>query len=220
MFVVGPLGIKREDDKVKLYLNKNLGLYGGAAATSPTDNNPDNAKKFGRLILAGPLASLVFAALCLVLCYYIGRPLGIVLYTGAIMSIGIFFATTIPSKTGMFFTDRKRYQRLVTPGPDQNVEMAILRIMGSYSQDNSYRNVSEDDILTLTNDDTPFMQLFGLFNALCYQIEIDGKVNPETEQQYNEVTKSMKKSMLAGFNTEIEKLKAKHLADTVNQKPT
>ena len=116
LFVVGPLGIKREEERVKVYFNTNIGYYGGLAATTPVGDHPDNAKKFARILIAGPLASLLLALLFFGLAPLIGRPFGILFFIGSAISMAIFFATTIPSQTGMFFTDRKRYQRLITPG--------------------------------------------------------------------------------------------------------
>lgn len=205
LFVVGPLGIKRDQDKIKVYLNKNLGYYGGVAATTPPDDHPDNAKKFAQILLAGPIASVLFAILCFVIAYVSGKPLGMIFYTGGLTSIAIFFATTIPSKTGMFFTDRKRYQRLVTPGKDQEVELAMLKILGSFSKNNSFKDIDKNDIQTLASDEIPFIKFFGLFNLVCYQLELQGAVEEETSIAYEEQAKKMSKDLVTGFNKEIEK---------------
>ncbi|MEL6655521.1 MAG: M50 family metallopeptidase [Bacteroidota bacterium] len=209
LFVVGPLGIKREQDKVKVYLNKNLGYYGGIAGTSPQNDSADNAKIFARILLAGPIASVLFAILCFLLAFLVGKPLGVIFYVGALISIAIFLATTVPSRTGLFFTDRKRYQRLVTPGKDQEVELAMLSIMGKYAQDNSYQNVEEKDIDLLIADDLPFIQFFGHFNRLCYQLEMTGEITEAAQRDYDEVAQAMSENLVIAFNKEIDKLKEK-----------
>jgi len=207
LFVIGPLGIKRENEKVKIYLNKNLGYYGGVAATSPVDDNEDNAKKFAKILLAGPIASVIFAIVCFVIANLAGKPLGIIFYVGGIISIGIFLATTIPSRTGIFFTDRKRYQRLVNPGKNQQVELAMLKIMGRYSKDNSYKNIDKNDINVLVSDELPFVKFFGLFNLVCFQLENNGFVEKETSREYESNSKEMSKSFVNAFDKEIEKFK-------------
>ncbi|WP_299439603.1 M50 family metallopeptidase [uncultured Aquimarina sp.] len=211
LFVVGPLGIKRENDRIKFYLNKNLGYYGGIAATIPKDDHPDNAKKFANVLLGGPVASIVFAIICFLISYFIGKPLGIIFYTGGTISIAIFFATTIPSKTGMFFTDRKRYQRLTKPGKDQEVELAILRILGNYSKDNSYKNISKNDIDILVSDDIPFIHFFGLSSLICYQLEKNKIIETQVLEDYREASKNMSKNIVKAFDKEIEKYKEKIL---------
>lgn len=216
LFVVGPLGIKRENNKVKIYLNKNIGYYGGIAATSPIDEDKNNAKKFAQVLLAGPIASFIFALICFLIVSLIGKPLGIIFYAGGAISIAIFLATTIPSRTGMFFTDRKRYQRLVNPGKDQQVELAILNLMGRYSKDNSYKNVDKNDINVLVSDEYPFIKFFGLFSLVCFQLENNGVVEEETTRDYESNSKEMSKSLVKVFDKEIEKLKERLKTESNN----
>lgn len=207
LFVIGPLGIKKENDKVKIYFNKNLGYYGGVAATSPVDDIKDNAKIFAKILLAGPIASILFAFFCFVISSLIGKPFGIIFYGGGIISIGIFLATTIPSRTGMFFTDRKRYQRLVTPGKDQLVELAMLKIIASYSKYESYKYFDENDIDLLVSDELPFIKFFGLYNRVCFELENNGVIGEKTSFDYEDHSKMMSKNLVVAFNKEIEKLK-------------
>jgi hypothetical protein len=209
LFIVGPLGIKRENDKVKVYLNKNLGYYGGVAATSPIHHDKENAKKFARILLAGPIASILFAIVCFAMAYLADKPLGIIFYVGGITSIAIFFTTTIPSRTGMFFTDRKRYQRLVNPGKDQEVELAMLNILGQFSKDNSYKNIDKKDINILVGDELPLVKFYGLFNLVCYQLEHTGFVDEETSRDYENHSQKISKNVVKAFNKEIENYKNK-----------
>jgi hypothetical protein len=106
LFVVGPLGLKRENDTIKLYFNKNIGFYREVAGTSPKETYPDNAQKFAQVLLAGPITSLLFGLLCFLLVIPLGKPSGITVFTGEAISLGIFIDTMILSKAGMFFTDK------------------------------------------------------------------------------------------------------------------
>ena len=209
LFVVGLLGVKREEDGIKCYLNKDLNYYGGVAATSPKGNEEANAKKFAFILLAGPIASIVFAIICLFSASHFPPPYGISIFIGGIMSLAIFLATTVPEKTGMFFTDRKRFQRLVSPGKDQKVELALLRIMGQYAQDHSYQNIELSDIDLLISDETPFIRSSGLFNKICWQIEHHGVEDDETKVRYHEQAQSMPKKVAELLEKEIEKYRAK-----------
>lgn len=205
LFVVGLLGIRRENERIKVYLNKNLGYYGGVAATSPMDDSPENPKKLARVILAGPIASILFAIVCFLAASYFGKPLGMIAYTGGMVSIGIFLATTVPSKTGMFFTDRKRYQRLVRPGKDQQVELAMLNIIGKFRIDNSYKNIDKKDIEILISDETPYVTFFGLFNMICWQLEHTRNVEESIKSAYASTSSEMPKNLVAAYDNEIEK---------------
>lgn len=205
LFVVGLLGVRREAEKINFYLNKNLAYYGGVGATSPTDDSPDNPQKFARILLAGPIASIVFALVCLVIGNYIAEPWCIFWYTGGITSMAIFFATTIPSKTGVFFTDRKRYQRLVTPGKDQDIELAMLNIMGKFAKDNSYANIQPSDIELMIGDEDSFINFFAWFNMICWQLEHKGTIEASTQEAYHFASQKVSKNLVTAFDKEIEK---------------
>lgn len=205
LFVVGPLGIKREEDKIVWYFNKNLGHYGGLAATTPVKNDPANAQKFARVLLAGPLISLLGGLLLLWLSTLLATPWNVIVFTGGAVSLALFLATTIPSKTGIFYTDRKRYQRLIRPGKAQEVELAILRIMGQFAQDNSYQNVNPDDIEILIEDEEPLTQYFGWFNKLYQTLEQGKEPSPEEWGSFQIAGSSMSKSMKTAMEKELEK---------------
>jgi hypothetical protein len=210
LFVVGPLGIKKENDKIITYFNKNLSYYGGVSATHPIDDNPINSKKFGLILIAGPVASLLFALMCLLTSFLIGKPFGIVFFIGFPLSIAIFLATTIPSKSGFFFTDRKRYQRLNSQGKDRRVELALLNIYGIFMKENSYKNIKMDDVEELISDENSFIKLTGLFTLICYQLEQNGFIDENLKKQYETTSLSSSKSFVKTLNNELIKYKEKY----------
>jgi len=204
LFVVGPLGIKRESNKIKVYFNKNITYYGGVAASLPLDDSPENIKKFANLILAGPLTSLILAIVFLSFAHFSDSSIEKLLVLAGASSFGIFLATTIPSKTGYFFTDRKRYQRLMSNSKERKVEIALLRIIGVYSRDNSYKNVNIDDINLVIQDS--HYEYFGLSMKLTYEHETQGKFNIKTKLVFDKLTPKMPKSLVKIVLKELDKL--------------
>lgn len=205
LLVVGLLGIKRDDDKIKIYLNKDLGYYGGLALTLPQDDSPENLRKFANVILAGPIASLIFAVMSIFTVNYFINPYGIIAFFGGVTSFGIFLATTIPSKSGMFFTDRKKYQRLTTPGKDQEVELAMLTIIGSLIKNKSYVNINKEIFNVIIEDDDPNIKHYGLFNLMLWHIEHDGVIDENVKDSYNNVSKLIHKNVVKAYDEEIRK---------------
>jgi len=205
LLVVGLLGIKREEEKIKIYLNKNFGYYGGLGLTVPKDDSSDNLRKFPNVILAGPIASIVFAVICFFVVNYLANPYGVIVFAAGLASFGIFLATTIPSRSGMFYTDRKRYQRLIKAGKDQEVELAMLTILGSYAKNQSYKDIKKEvfDVLIIDNDS--FVKHYGLFNLICWQIEHEGAIEDKVKEEYNEISKKLNKNMVKSYNDEIQK---------------
>jgi hypothetical protein len=205
LLVVGLLGIKREEEKIKIYLNKNFGYYGGLGLTVPKDDSSDNLRKFANVILAGPIASIVFAVICFFVVNYLANPYGDIVFAAGLASFGIFLATTIPSRSGMFYTDRKRYQRLIKAGKDQEVELAMLTILGSYVKNQSYKDIKKEVFDVLITDNDSFVKHYGLFNLICWQIEHEGAIEDKVKEEYNEISKKLNKNMVKSYNDEIQK---------------
>jgi hypothetical protein len=113
LFVVGILGVKKSsDNKIQIYLNKNLGHFFGVVGIQPKKMTEDIADKMANACIAGPITSLIYAVICFALYHY-----NLIIELPALMqhtiivsmaaSLAIFFATVIPDKTGVFFSDRK-----------------------------------------------------------------------------------------------------------------
>ena len=130
------------------------------------------------------------------------------LLAGGMLSIMIFFATTVPSRSGVFFTDRKRYQRLAFPGKAQDVELAMLRIMGSYQQCDSYRNVALSDIEELTTADDPGIRFLGHFNLICRQVEMGGRIDSQVQADYVAAGKHVSAALVKAYDVELESTNA------------
>ena len=205
LLVVGLLGIRREKEKIKIYLNKNFGYYGGLGLTVPKDDSSDNGRKFANVLLAGPIASIVFAVMCFFIVNYLANPYGVIVFTAGLASFGIFLATTIPSRSGMFYTDRKRYQRIMTAGKDQDVELAMLTVLGSFVKNQSYKDIKKEVFDVLITDNDLFVKHYGLFNLICWQIEHEGAIDDKVKEEYNQISKKLNKDMVKSYNDEIQK---------------
>jgi hypothetical protein len=169
LYVVGPLGIKRTSQGIKVYFNKNVGYMGGLAATLPTSVSSANRKKFAWVVLAGPLASLLLSVLCFLLFYFAAHGLfKVFMLMISASSVAIFLATTLPSKTGIFFTDHARFQRLISTGKASQIEEALLNIMAQYTIDNSCQNISIADAQLLQTDRERFMRFWGYYYEYQY----------------------------------------------------
>lgn len=172
LFVVGLLGVKRTDNGIKVYLNKNLGMMGGITATVPTQQSPDNRKKFAYMVLGGPVTSLLFALLAWAIFTVStsGAVRGFWLVAGA-GSLAVFLATTIPRKTGIYFTDRARFQRLISKGKVGAIEEAFLSLIAQYTIDQSCKNIDLNCARLLRTDQEPFMSFWGYYYEYEYYKE-------------------------------------------------
>lgn len=126
ILVVGPFKLYRDekDDKVKFGLEKNLVLWGGIGGSIPREDREDNLQRFARVLLAGPVSSLVMGLLCGISLFY-GVTIWKAMMTFVPIAMGI--ACLIPNaKTGILYTDGGRFLRIIKGGKTQAEEKAIF----------------------------------------------------------------------------------------------
>jgi len=171
MYIAGFLGIKREKDRIKVYFNKELYYFGGVAVTLPTKKYPDIKQRFARIVIAGPLTSLVSGLLFMFLFAFTNSVFGSFWVLCSVFSFAIFLGTTLPAKTGVFFSDRKRYQRLMDNGHTGDVELALLETINQYTTDNNFKNISADKLAIIRTDNDKFIRFWAEFYEFQYHNE-------------------------------------------------
>ena len=209
-FIAGPLGIIRKENKIKVVLNTNPILAGGCVGVLPIDYSSHNIKKLAKIVIAGPLFSLFFAIIFYSLSWFYNNQSAFILVTLAVLCLASFFSTTIPSKSGISFSDRKAWQRLRKKGKPQNEELAILKIKTQTAKEESYKNINPEDINTLINSDILQIKTFGLFYSLCKQIEEQGTTDSLIKQQFEELSKKTSKFIQLGYKTILTELQEKY----------
>lgn len=183
LYVVGFLGIKRdENEQVKVYFNKDMQLFGGIAGSFPTKDEPNNLRKLAWVVAAGPLTTLFTGILftwgAFAMLYHL-TPYATTLhklFTGfllisSFLSVAIFCATTIPNRTGPFFTDRARFFRLIRGGKTAQIEQAVLNLTTLTYTGKRYRDLNKMQMDLIQTDPTPIMQYIGIYYTYFYHLD-------------------------------------------------
>lgn len=152
LFIVAFLGIKEEDGRIKLFFNKNLSLSGGIAATVPKTKSAIHPTTFSKIIIAGPVFSLAYFLVSLVVFLKHDSYFNSFFALSALTSLGMFLATTLPDKSGIMFTDRKRFQRLNSKGIIREVEIVLYELTLQSIIDNTFKNIDIEKVSVLDND--------------------------------------------------------------------
>ena len=184
ILVVGPLGIRRnpDTDRVQWYLNRDAGLYGGIAGTVPIQTDNSLRKKFAAIVAAGPLISLLMGALTLWFGYIganaltpdssaVARIAVCFSLIFGVFSSMFFLATTIPGRTGPFFTDRGRFMRLIGGGHSAAVEQATLELLVHSQSGQTYATMNLEQIALLMNEPEASLRLFA--HVMAYYCHMD-----------------------------------------------
>lgn len=180
LFVVGPLGVRAgRSGKIEVYFNTDGSLAGGVAATMPQPGTTDLLSKFARVVAAGPISSLLGALLLLPLGYWglerhtpeaapVLRWLSWLAMSTGGFSVGFFLATVLPGRTGIFFTDRARYFRLVGGGEAALAEQSALELSAQLYGNEPYERMDRSAIDRCLQDD--FFRATGLLAATYYHL--------------------------------------------------
>ncbi len=130
MLVVGPIKIYREtmDSKIKIGIEKNIIMWFGVGGTLPTKESKDNIKIWGKILLAGPLSSIMFSIIMLPF-LIITKNIIFLLLTLMPFSMGIMCLIPMKLKTGILYNDGTRYKRIKSGGQEEQEEESIFKLV-------------------------------------------------------------------------------------------
>lgn len=194
LFVVAFFGIRDDEGKIKVFFNKSLSYFGGVAATAPETEKDINPKSFSKILIAGPVFSFIYFIISMVAFLKSDSYLNSFFALSSLTSFGLFLATTIPEKSGIMFTDRKRFQRLNTKGITQEVETTMYELISKSIIDNSFKNIDVKKIEILEKDHDVTIQFWAAYLRFMFY-----KENGLSEQENNAM------EQLAAFKSEIPK---------------
>jgi hypothetical protein len=188
LLVVGFLGIRRNEvGGIRVYWNRDWGMFGGVASTAPRPDSVKVPEKMALILLAGPLASLLWTACCWGFMPLFPRFWAFGLLVSGLVSLALFMATTLPERTGVFYTDRKRFQRLTARGKARDIEMALLEVLRHEQLGLPIQALGREKLLKICEDDAPMFRYFGFFLLRAYDQD-----HPEKRSQWEEQLAALK----------------------------
>lgn len=135
-----------------------MGYFGGIAATVPQSTATIDHRIFAKILLAGPLTSLGYGILSLWIFFQFDSAFHSFFALSGITSIGLFLATTLPSKSGIMYTDRKRFQRLLEKGLIQDAEIAMYQLISQSIIDGSFKHIDITKTYIIEKDPDTLMR--------------------------------------------------------------
>ncbi len=130
LLVVGPLKIYRKslDSAISIGIEKNPVLWCGVGGTLPSRKSEDNIKIWSKILLAGPIASILLG---------IAAGIGLLFWHNLFMlflclvpiAMGVMCALPMKMKTGILYNDGTRYKRLTHGGQEELEEKALFQLV-------------------------------------------------------------------------------------------
>lgn len=111
--IVGPFRLEKNihNRKLCLYFERNPALWGGVTCYFPNQCNQQSFFQFSKILLGGPLASII-AGFILLLVFSFTKSYLALLTFGICLGIGLFCIVPFPIRTGIGYTDGYRYYRI------------------------------------------------------------------------------------------------------------
>lgn len=168
LLVIGPLGIKvDEQGRVKFYLEKRIAMWGGVGCTLPKQTKENSIKVWEKVLIGGPLASIVMGIIFL--------PLGIItakivfLLLGAMpLAMGIVCILPLPLKTGILYTDGGRLSRLRRGGQEADEEIALFKLTENQVIGVDFSKVDINSIESLVKSKEVGIKYYGYYYKFLY----------------------------------------------------
>ncbi|NUO01074.1 MAG: hypothetical protein HUU01_10715 [Saprospiraceae bacterium] len=215
LFIVGLLGVRRNaaTDRIEWFVNRDVNLAGGIAATVPVRDEPGLRQKFALIVAMGPVVSLLGALIALGLSYA-SLPLletqNTVLLRLAInggfafgaASLLLFVATTLPGRTGTFFTDRARFFRLIRGGRAAEIEQATLTVLAKTMGGEPYSALDKSQLEAIATEDSTMFQVYARNLLFRYHLDVN---EPEEALRQIQLTEPLIGDQPALFKNEVLK---------------
>lgn len=140
VLVVGPFKLYRKNlnDKIRFGIEKNPTFWGGYGGAVPEKFDDNVMKIFSRVLLAGPIASIVFGIVFITILILTGNDFAMMV---GFIALGEGVMCILPMKlqTGMLYNDGTRYLRIHRGGQTADEEKAMY----SMSLDNLLNGQAE-----------------------------------------------------------------------------
>lgn len=132
IFAVGPLLVVRDGERIRVRFNRSASLWGGIAGTMPPPGGDtrDVITNFRRVVIAGPLASLLLAIVGALLAAGSNDATRLLALCAALTSALIALVTLVPIRTSGFHSDGARWLMLRRGGRDAE-RWAALSTLGA-----------------------------------------------------------------------------------------
>lgn len=130
LFVVGPLKIYRKtlNSAISIGIEKNPVLWCGVGGTLPSSKSEENIKTWAKILLAGPIASILLGIVAGIgLLFW--RNIFMLLLCLTPIAMGIMCAIPMKMKTGILYNDGTRYKRLTHGGQEELEEKALFQLV-------------------------------------------------------------------------------------------
>ena len=185
---IGPMKLYRErmDEKIKLGFEENILNWCGVCATVPEEANDENIKIWARILIGGPIFSIV-AGVFFLFMFFFYKKLFILMFGLDSLAIGLINIVPSSLRTGFFYNDGKRYKRIKNGGIAAKEEQEIMHIVEKAVVEGEEMQIKEEECMTLMNSED-YMYKYYAYYVMYTSFEKRDKV---LAQKYCKLARSI-----------------------------
>ena len=193
--IMGPVGIKHiPTGGNRFFLEKKMSRWGGAAAVAKVAFNEVGRNELFKVVVAGPVFSLFFGMVSLLVGYLTGV---LYWYSLGVISLIIGIITLIPHRVGYSYSDGGKMKSLLSEKKEVDLALARYRIGASILIGGGYKGIQYGDCRLLLESTNIRDQYMGAYNAYRLHQE-NGAMGlvAEYRQILNEMSGEIPKHMI------------------------
>lgn len=199
-FVVGPFKLYRSnmDEPIRFGFETNLLHWFGIGATVPAKKSPENLNTWAKVLLAGPIFSLIGGVIFLG-CALAFRSLFCLMTGLDSLAIGIINLVSSKLRTGLYYNDGTRSRRIRNGGVPAQEEAAIMHIIEKsvlYGDDAVYET---EECAPLTGSSDPIYQYYGYFVLYGSALQHDRDAANAYRNRMEQLSKTVPKAVINMF---------------------
>ena len=164
MLVVGPIKLYRErlQDPIQMGFEPNVMNWFGMGATLPLRQEPETLRVFGKILLGGPLSSLLFGLLFLLGALWL-QSFFLCMLGLCSLAIGIVNYIPLSIRTGFFFNDGTRFRRIRDGGAPAREEAEIMNLVEKQTQYGDELPIEEKECKALLASQDAIYRYYGYY---------------------------------------------------------
>ena len=200
LLVIGPIKLYRVavNAPIKLGIETNITHWFGVAATLPTKQDSNMIHVFRKILIAGPISSMIFATMVL-LCSFYFRSFFLLIFGLTSLALGIVNYIPLSIRTGFYYNDGTRYRRIKNGGIPAKEEAEIMNIVGKQVQYGENVRIVKEECLSLIASQDYIYRYYGYYVLYQSALKNDANLVNEYFTQVEALSHTVPKSVIKMF---------------------
>jgi hypothetical protein len=174
-----------------VYFEKNILLWGGIGGVFPTKYDTSNIKIWSKVLLGGPVTSIVMGIIFSILICFLHFNIFLFLLLG-LMPISMGIVCLLPLKPGGSYSDGERWRRLHDGGKGEAEETVLFKMLEYNQFGKNELLIQKSDFEVLLEADFPVYRYYGYY---CLYRHYTARNDSDNKSKTFDILRKMEKDV-------------------------